>query len=102
MVLQKNFIFDQNYWSWPFFVLLYRALENHSSHALVSSWNCCYYDFSMSFDVVISFENVKNTQNDYHIDEQVIKLGGSNSYVLWRHCDNENVFSNAIDSYHLD
>jgi hypothetical protein len=34
----------------------------------------------MSFDVVISFENVKNTQNDYHIDEQVI--GGSNSYVL--------------------
>jgi hypothetical protein len=61
----------------------------------------------MSFDVVISFENVKNTQSDYHIDEQVID--GSNSYVLWRHCDNENmfsnaetVFSNAIDSYHLD
>jgi hypothetical protein len=26
----------------------------------------------MSFDVVISFENVKNTQNEYHIDEPVI------------------------------
>jgi hypothetical protein len=55
----------------------------------------------------LMFSNAQNAQTEYHIDFHVCGL--VYSYVLRRHCDNEimfsnaeNVFSNAIDSYHLD
>jgi hypothetical protein len=67
------------------------------------------------------FSNAQNIQTEYHLDFHVCGL--VYSYVVRRHCDNENVFSNAenvfsnaenvfsnaenvfsnaIDSYHLD